>query len=373
MVDRVAAPIRTVELFAGIGGFRLAADSLGLRTVWANDLCPFAAKVYRDRFGDEELHEGDLQSLAPSVPAHDLLTGGFPCQPFSAAGKKQGIADPRGTLFALIADQLHRLRPAGFVLENVRRLLTMDRGRHFAAILRTIVAAGYRVEWRVLNAADFSLPQNRYRLMIRGLRDDRLGADDFAASRGLLGQDSLSAPAMQIAIASRSPRPAETATFLSWGRADDRGCVTAPPSGFALATKRRTLQEILQQPAEVGATFDFSESTRRRIADSSPVGRWVDGVEIIANQAGGARMGYTVFGVRGLSPTLTATTSRHYERYRIGRRYRRLTAIEYARLQGFDDEHCAAVPLSRRYRLLGNAVPPPLAAWALSRTIEEIV
>ena len=88
----------TVELFAGIGGFRFAADSCKLATIWANDIDAKACRVYRSRFGADVLHEGDIRELKSEIPAHNVLTGGFPCQPFSNAGKKQGIRDPRGGL-----------------------------------------------------------------------------------------------------------------------------------------------------------------------------------------------------------------------------------------------------------------------------------
>jgi DNA (cytosine-5)-methyltransferase 1 len=78
-------------------------------------------------------------------------------------------------------------------------------------------------------------------------------------------------------------------------------------------------------------------------------------------------MGYTIFGTNGVAPTLTSTTSRHYERYRIGDRYRRLTNVEYARIQGFPDDHCRAVSVYDQYALFGNAVPPPLAGWVMDR------
>ncbi len=97
----------------------------------------------------------------------------------------------------------------------------------------------------------------------------------------------------------------------------------------------------------------------------------MQGVEILSNQAGGARMGYTVFGVEGLAPTLTATTSRHYERYKVGSRYRRLTNVEYARIQGFPDDHCAPVAIYEQYRLFGNAVPPPMAHWVVERALSS--
>src|SRR5205823_3289874 len=101
----------TVELFAGIGGFRLGADSRGLETIWANDNCPKVCSVYRDRFGAKEIREGDIHRLASEIPGHELLTAGFPCQPFSSAGKKKGIRDPRGTLFEIIVNVLRLHHP----------------------------------------------------------------------------------------------------------------------------------------------------------------------------------------------------------------------------------------------------------------------
>ena len=84
-------------------------------------------------------------------------------------------------------------------------------------------------------------------------------------------------------------------------------------------------------------------------------------------------MGYTVFGIDGIAPTLTAATSRHYERYKVGDQYRRLTNVEYARLQGFPDDHCSAVSVYNQYALYGNAVPPVLAGWVLDKILENRV
>ncbi len=131
----------------------------------------------------------------------------------------------------------------------------------------------------------------------------------------------------------------------------------------------KPLLTVLQ--SQVSPEFDFTESTVERLKASKNVKRYVDGVQIISNQSGGARMGYTVFGINGLAPTLTSTASRHYERYKVGDRYRRLTNVEYARLQGFPDDHCSAVSVYDQYALYGNAVPPPMVAWILRRVSSE--
>ena len=160
--------LKTVELFAGIGGFRIAADKCGLETVWANDIDDNAVAVYKSNFGDGSIIQGDVNELIDTIPNHDILTGGFPCQPFSKAGKKLGVEDYRGTLFEAIVKILKRKNPSSFILENVNSLLYMDNGRNFQTILNALDKLDYKIEWCVLNAMDFGLPQHRLRVIIVG-------------------------------------------------------------------------------------------------------------------------------------------------------------------------------------------------------------
>ncbi|AUB84920.1 DNA cytosine methyltransferase [Candidatus Thiodictyon syntrophicum] len=376
MSPKPSAPLTTVELFSGIGGFRIAADSLAISTVWANDISPLACAVYRDRFGADVLQEGDIKDLISDVPVHDILTAGFPCQPFSAAGKKEGIRDPRGTLFQSIVDVIQEKQPQHFVLENVKRLLSMEHGAHFATVLSALSALDYFIEWRILNAKDFGLAQNRERVFVVGTKVDsrttkfgdvrellRLAGNIDLASGprgigGLLAQPSNWKPLNRYAI-----------KFPFWGVALNGKCLACGLDLFSAAMPLTYLQDVLETttPAE----YDYTIQTLARIQNSEIVDRFVNGVEIISNQAGGARMGYTIFGIGGLAPTLTASTSRHYERYKIDGRYRRLTPVEYARLQGFADDHCSAATNYDQYMLYGNAVPPPLATWVLSQLTED--
>lgn len=373
-----------VELFAGIGGFRIAADRLGMRTVWANEIASKPCRVYRDRFGTGELVEGDLKELAGSVPAHEVLTAGFPCQPFSSAGKKRGVKDPRGTLFQSIVEIVDRRRPRVFVLENVKRLLSMEGGSHFATILAALGQLDYAIEWRLLNACRFGLPQNRQRVFLVGRRIEKNGrrkneaagavsgeiegvalasGEDLLASKAFADRERLLDPTQWTPIEEHGIR------FPTWGLVREGRFFRANLTSFSEAQPPALLKSVLQRKVAEG--FDFTDSTRARIASSEAVGRFVEGVEILSNQAGGARMGYTVFGTGGLAPTLTSTASRHYERYRVGDRYRRLTNVEYARIQGFPDEHCRAVSVYSQYALFGAAVPPPMAEWVLRRATSD--
>lgn len=360
--------LTTVELFSGIGGFRLAADRISLKTLWANDVSADACHVYRSCFGSSELVEDRLQAVKSSVPLHDILTAGFPCQPFSSAGKKSGVRDPRGTLFHEIVDIIAARQPSLFVLENVKRLLTMERGEHFATILAALTRVGYSVEWRVINAMNLGLPQNRQRIFLSGVRC-REGREP--SLRLCTQEETEKIPdRLREKLASRnrwSEIHSKRSRFRSWGVAQNDTFFTYDLEPVANDRSRVHLASVLEP--SVPSTFDFTNSTMERIADSEYVGRIVDGVEILYNQRGGARMGYTVFGINGVAPTLTSTASRHYERYKVGGSYRRLTPTEYARIQGFPDKHCDIVPAGKRYALLGNAVPPIMAEWAMKKTL----
>jgi len=359
--------MNTIELFCGIGGFRLAADRLGIQTVFANDCCENATEVYRSRFDAECLRFGNIQDFINDIPSHDMLTAGFPCQPFSAAGKKQGIRDPRGTLFEVIAKVLTNNRPRYFVLENVKRLLTMENGQHFATIIDTLSLLGYIVEWRLKNAYEFDLPQNRQRIIIVGRLEESCGAQVQAQ---LLGVEELckanNLPKADIEL--WTPISVHGSSFPNWGIAA-RGKFTAADIPLPAPRTDLKLRNILQDKYE--ENVDMTEATLQRLRQNDAVNRFVQHVQILSNQDGGARMGYTIFGTDGLSPTLTASTSRHYERYKVGEIYRRLTSVEYARLQGFPDEHCSIVSPYTQYKLYGNALPPQLAEWAISRAISD--
>lgn len=362
--------LKAIELFAGIGGFRLACDAKGITTVFANDIKETACEVYQSRFGTKELRIGDLNQFINSIPEHDLLTAGFPCQPFSSAGKKDGIRDPRGTLFEKIVDVLMNSRPKYFILENVKRLLSMENGEHFATIIDKLSALGYLLEWRLLNAMHLGLPQNRQRIFITGvlLENDQPNEVRLLTQREV---DDLPARAKSM-IADFSAWPSITdhgKAFPSWGVAHDSHFCGFSISGFDDAQPAVQLHQILQ--ADVSDEFDFTESTLDRLGDSKIIEKFVQGVEILSNQAGGARMGYTIFGTRGVAPTLTASTSRHYERYKINNNYRRLTNVEYARIQGFPDEHCSVATVYNQYELVGNAVPPPMVSWVLERLLNK--
>jgi len=365
--------IQALELFSGIGGFRIALDQAGIETIWANDIDKIACEVYRDDFGDKEIVEGDIWKLIEKTPSHNLLTAGFPCQPFSSAGKKRGIEDPRGTLFAAIVKILEKHQPDYFILENVKRLLLMDEGKHFATILDALASLDYRIEWRVLNAADFALPQNRQRIFITGthhrvLNSAGMKCDDENAIKLATDEDLDRISDFKKSIIQNSDEwksIVDHGRFKNWGIACGGKYVTEQLHTFSSSYKPVSLAQVLEKSPH--PRFDLTESTLDRLTSNRHVRKMIAGVEVVSNQSGGARMGYTIYGINGIAPTLTSSTSRHYERYFINDRYRRLSNIEYARIQGFPDNHCKSATLRDQYVLYGNAVPPNMVHWVVEQ------
>ena len=161
--------IKFIDLFCGIGGFRIAAEeilrsnNLVPKCVFSSDIDPQAQDTYEENFGERPF--GDITKIHESdIPDHDVLFAGFPCQAFSICGNMKGFEDTRGTLFFHIARILKEKKPKAFVLENVKMLKGHDNGKTLEHILQTLEALGYNVWFQVLNALDFGLPQKRERI-----------------------------------------------------------------------------------------------------------------------------------------------------------------------------------------------------------------
>ena len=168
-----------IDLFAGIGGFRLAMQANGGECVFSSEWDSAAKQTYYENYG--EVPFGDITKIEPSsIPNFTVLTGGFPCQPFSSIGKREGFRHKtQGTLFFYIAKIIEQKHPTAFLLENVPGLLTHDGGRTFETIIDTLKnELGYTVYSKVLNSADFGVPQIRKRLYFVGFRND-LNINDF--------------------------------------------------------------------------------------------------------------------------------------------------------------------------------------------------
>ena len=178
--DAPKPKFRFIDLFAGIGGIRRGFEAIGGKCVFTSEWNPYARQTYAANFACDHPFPGDItQVKVDDVPKHDVLVGGFPCQPFSIAGvsKKNALGRPhgfadatQGTLFFDVARIIDHHKPAAFMLENVKNLESHDKGRTFQIIMQTLSDLGYSVDWRIINGKGF-VPQNRERIFIVGFRN----------------------------------------------------------------------------------------------------------------------------------------------------------------------------------------------------------
>lgn len=326
-----------IDLFAGIGGLRRGFESAGGRCVFTSEWDRFAVKTYRANFPDDADHlfRGDITEVDPDdIPEHDVLLAGFPCQPFSIAGvskknalgRKHGfLCETQGTLFFDVARIVARRRPRLLLLENVKNLLSHDRGRTFAVIRRTLEEElGYRVAVRVIDARLF-LPQHRERIFIACVRDDLGFGIDLDA---LPLPDPASAPRLgSILHPEDGTEPSDPKYLLPDGRVDPR---------FTLSDKLwRYLQAYADKHRARGNGFGFGLVGPGDVARTLSARYFKDGSEILVRQS------------RGRNP-------------------RRLTPRECARLMGFEAQRATsfAIPVSdtQAYRQFGNSVAVPVVA-----------
>ena len=179
--DRLAIsrPFKFIDLFAGVGGMRLGFEAAGGQCVFTSEWDRFAQTTYQDNFG--EIPHGDItQIAAEEIPRFDILLAGFPCQPFSSIGKRQGFDHPtQGTLFYDVVRIIGHHHPRGFLLENVAGLRNHDGGRTLQLIEESLTDLGYAFDYQVVDAARFGVPQHRDRIYIIGKRSKRPGKTQF--------------------------------------------------------------------------------------------------------------------------------------------------------------------------------------------------
>ena len=402
---------RAIELFAGVGGFRLG---LGEQwdIVWSNQWEPstkrqHASDVYVKRFGDAGHVCQDIAEILQrvreeetTIPSHDLLVGGFPCQDYSVArvlSQAAGLVGKKGVLWWSIHEVLSRYQPRFVLLENVDRLLNSpanQRGRDFAIILASLSQLGYRVEWRIVNAADYGFPQRRRRVFIVGERTD-VGFND--PTRTLLN-DGLLARALPVTSRSEASSNDSVRSFTL----DERLNVVSDTFGVGLKMspfqragimhesqvhtldidarfegERITLGDILQPHEEIDVTFfipssqlsDWSylkgaKNEKRTHRNSGTPYVYSEGA--IAFPDSLDKPSRTILtGEGGPSPS----RFKHIVETTDGR-FRRLTPIEMERLNGFPDDWTEGITDGRRAFLMGNALVVGVVA-RISSVLEE--
>lgn len=316
-----------IDLFAGIGGFRMALQNLGGKCVFSSEWDKEAQRTYKTNFGEVPFGDITKEDTKAYIPdGFDVLCAGFPCQAFSIAGRRGGFEDTRGTLFFDVAEIIRRKRPRAFFLENVKGLTNHDRGRTLETILNTLRNdLGYYVaEPQIINAKLFGVPQNRERIYIVGFRDD-LGIDDFTY-----------------------PTPTDdTKTF-----ADIREENTVPTKYYLSTQYLETLRNHKERHANKGNGFGYEIIKDNEVANAIVVG-------------GMGRERNLVIDNR--ITDFTPTTKIKGEVNREG--IRKMTPREWARLQGFPDNFLIPVADASAYKQFGNSVAVP----AIQATAREIL
>lgn len=394
------------ELFAGVGGFRLAFDRLGSgwKTVWFSQWEPgartqWAHRCYVEHFGDSPDRDGelctgvDIGTVDKSrIPDHSLLVGGFPCQDYSVAhplSSSQGIEGRKGVLWWQIRDTIVAKRPPFCLLENVDRLLkspARQRGRDFGVILSCLAQLGYSAEWRVVNAAQYGAAQRRRRIFIFAWRDDTayaekiraLDPEDLLAERGFMARAFPVSELGKLAATELAEDPVDVSDSFAFAFGS-AGLMTGRQVFTAAAVEQEEapglLGSVLQPFAderyyitgEKLAKWTYLKGAKKVPRTSSGGHEYVFSEGPIAFPDPWDRPSRTM-----LTSESTLNRSTHVVCDPGTGRLRLLTPVEAERLQGFDDDWTLGMPDRMRYFCMGNALVVPMIE-RMGRVLDTVI
>lgn len=315
-----------VDLFAGIGGIRIGFESIGGKCVFTSEWNEWSKKTYIANFGDNEKFIGDITNFpAEDIPDHDVLLAGFPCQPFSIAGvsKKNSLGKPhgfecttQGTLFFDIARIISIKKPKAFMLENVKNLVSHNKGNTFKIIMNTLEnELGYKVYHKVINGK-YWVPQNRERIIIVGFKEENdFSWDNLAIDNEIHKLKEILHPENGTEIAEEPYTNGKNAKVHK---------------KYILSDKLwKYLQDYAKKQKAKGNGFGYGLVTQEDVARTLSARYYKDGSEILISRKG-------------------------------KKNPRRLTPRECARLMGFDDSFKIVVSDTQAYKQFGNSVVVPL-------------
>ena len=293
-----------IDLFAGLGGFRLALESLGAKCVYSNEWDKFAQEVYKNNFG--ETPDGDITKVDENtIPEHDIICAGFPCQAFSISGKQRGFEDSRGTLFFDVARIVKAKRPKIVFMENVKNFATHDNGKTLEVVKATMEELGYTFNYKVLNATDYGIPQKRERIYMVCFRKD-LDVKEFSFPKAFALQKHV--------------------------------------EDFLLNDEKLVSNLYVDRPD----TYYNNETDNKTSNKSIRLG--------IVNKGG---QGERIYSTKGIAITLSANGGGVFAKtggYLINGKPRRLHQRACARLMGFPDTYIMAKNKNQAYKQFGNSV-----------------
>jgi DNA (cytosine-5)-methyltransferase 1 len=308
-----------IDLFAGIGGFRLALQAFDGKCVFSSEIDAESSHIYQKNFCEKPF--GDITKISElDIPKHDVLCAGFPCQAFSISGKRQGFNDTRGTLFFDIARIIKHHHPKIVFLENVKNFLTHDHGKTFLEVKKTLEELGYKVFYKVLSSSDFSLPQRRERVYIVAIKNN-LSPNEF-----------------------NYPPPHSHQVLIK-----DILLKLGPIEEAQLVIERSDM-EIYRD--------DKSPKTKTRPYQIGKINKGGQGERIYSIYA----QGITLSAYGGGAAAKTGA-------YLINKKVRKLHPRECLRLQGFPDQFILPDKFNLAYKQLGNSVSVPV----LKAIFKEII
>ncbi len=302
--DKTLKNMTFIDLFAGLGGFRLALESLGAKCVYSNEWDKPAQEVYKANFG--EIPEGDITKVdETTIPNHDILCAGFPCQAFSISGKRMGFDDSRGTLFFDVARIVKVKQPKVVFMENVRNFATHDGGNTIKVVENTIRELGYDFNYQVLSAADYNIPQKRERVYMVCFRKD-LSVKDFVYPK---------------------PMPLH-----------------------------RHVEDFLLPDSDERIKPLYRERNDLKLQDDD--GQYTNHTKRIGTIGKGGQ-GERIYSTKGIAITLSAYGGGFFAKtggYLVNGRPRRLHPRECARIMGFPDTYQISSSMGQAYKQFGNSV-----------------
>lgn len=302
--DKYLDGMTFIDLFAGLGGFRIALESLGAKCVYSNEWDVPAQEVYAKNFGDTP--EGDITQVdEKTIPDHDILCAGFPCQAFSISGKQRGFEDSRGTLFFDVARIVKEKKPKIVFMENVKNFATHDDGRTLAVVKATMEELGYTFNAKVLNAVDYNVPQKRERIYMVCFRND-LNITDF-----------------------EYPKPIE---------------LTKHVEDFLLKDESLVKNLYVNRPDMYYTNKEDNEYSNKTIRLGT------------VNKGG---QGERIYSIKGIAITLSAYGGGVFAKtggYYINGGARKLHPRECARIMGYPDSYIIADSMNQAYKQFGNSV-----------------
>ncbi|MCE5091300.1 DNA (cytosine-5-)-methyltransferase [Staphylococcus devriesei] len=301
-----------IDLFSGIGGFRIALEDAGGKCVFSSEIDKYARETYRMNFN--EIPCGDItEILSKDIPDHNVLAAGFPCQPFSLAGKRLGFEDARGTLFFEILKILKAKRPESFILENVAGIVNHDSGKTIKVIEDSLKNINYRFEWKLLNAKDYGVPQNRNRWYCIGVDNEKKHLKNLNIEKIF-------------------PKPKDL---------------------------KYTIDDIIKYNDD--EAYQISEIAKRNIRKFK--NSYLEKKSITSNSliANNIRPSKVSFSSNGISPCLTAKMGTGGNNIPVIEKWnRKLTEKECLMLMGFPSDFKIKKNYSQSYKQIGNSVVVPI-------------